>query len=769
MSKTLRLRGTLACGLLLFGGASCSDGKSTVLSLVTPVSDPEAEIGDFVWQDKNANGVQDPGEPGIADVRVVLLDGDEEFLEERTTGAGGVYCFEELQAGTYFVRVDPESDALKGLLPTSCDAGIDDAIDSDCSPAQVDLDTNESEKTVDFGFTGCGGSIGDFVWYDSNADGLQQPEEGGLEGVRVTLRDGSGGFLDETLTVSGGWYEFTGLCSGAYLVEVQDPEGFRPSPCGVGTDDSVDNDCSPALVVLGDDFTRDPTVDFGFRSDCPPGAVIGDLVWDDVNGDGIRDPGEPGIEGVRVRLEDELGLEIAVFTTLPEGHYLFAGLCAGRYVVLVETPEGFVPSPCNVGSDDTVDNDCSPVSVTLENHDTIDLTVDFGFTSSPCTGTGTIGDFVWNDLNRNGIQDEDDGGGSDDGDDDDGGDDDDDGGDGSSEGEPEPGLEGVTVHLSREIGGDFVQVATVTTDAYGLYTFMHLCAGRYRVDVETPEGFVPSLCDVGSDDAIDNDCSGAVVVLPTDDAQDDSVDFGFIGSPPAEGVIGDLVWFDANCDGIQDEGEEGLEGVTVVLLDDLGDPVDPPAVTDRDGRYLFQGLFAGRYTVVVDPDTLPPGFVPSLCNVEDDALDDVDNDCSPAVVVLSRHDGVDLSVDFGYIFHGGPEGDEGCPPGYWKRVEHFDSWPPGFDPNTPFATVFEDAFPGASLLEVLDARGGGLNALGRQTVAALLNAASDEVQSELATSEVLQLFDDLFPATLPEYNALKDFFEQSNACGCPLD
>jgi hypothetical protein len=115
-----------------------------------------------------------------------------------------------------------------------------------------------------------------------------------------------------------------------------------------------------------------------------------------------------------------------------------------------------------------------------------------------------------------------------------------------------------------------------------------------------------------------------------------------------------------------------------------------------------------------------------------------------------------------------PGGGEGCTPGYWKQPHHFDDWTPPFTPGMLFADVFEDAFPGMTLLEVLQQGGGGLNALGRHTVAALLNAASANVDYDLAVGEVIGLFNDAFPGSKPEYNILKNTFEELNELGCPL-
>ena len=55
------------------------------------------------------------------------------------------------------------------------------------------------------------------------------------------------------------------------------------------------------------------------------------------------------------------------------------------------TPEDIVPAPCNVGADDTMDNDCSPVDVTLDSEgidSDVDLTVDFGYITYNCAPAG---------------------------------------------------------------------------------------------------------------------------------------------------------------------------------------------------------------------------------------------------------------------------------------------------------------------------------------------------------------------------------------------
>ncbi len=117
-----------------------------------------------------------------------------------------------------------------------------------------------------------------------------------------------------------------------------------------------------------------------------------------------------------------------------------------------------------------------------------------------------------------------------------------------------------------------------------------------------------------------------------------------------------------------------------------------------------------------------------------------------------------------------PAGGEGCTPGYWKQEQHFDSWTAPYAPATLFSAVFEDAFPGLTLLQVLSLQGGGLNALGRHTVAALLNGASGGVSYDLAAAQVIAEFNALYPsADKDSYEALKNTFATFNEQGCPLN
>jgi cysteine-rich repeat protein len=115
-----------------------------------------------------------------------------------------------------------------------------------------------------------------------------------------------------------------------------------------------------------------------------------------------------------------------------------------------------------------------------------------------------------------------------------------------------------------------------------------------------------------------------------------------------------------------------------------------------------------------------------------------------------------------------PDDGEGCTPGYWKQAQHFGSWT-GYSPNTPFSSVFENAFPGKTLHTVLGTGGGQLDALGRHVVAALLNTASGDVNYGQTTQDIIDAFNAVYPGTDAEYEALKNSLAADNERGCPLN
>jgi hypothetical protein len=121
--------------------------------------------------------------------------------------------------------------------------------------------------------------------------------------------------------------------------------------------------------------------------------------------------------------------------------------------------------------------------------------------------------------------------------------------------------------------------------------------------------------------------------------------------------IGDLVWEDRNLNGIQDEGEPPIAGFEVTLdgTDTDGNPVGPlTTVTDAEGRYRFEGLQSGDYTVTFQPSSLAAN---QHFTLQDQGANDlVDSDGDPVTGIAQVRLGANvanLSVDQG-VFTAAP-------------------------------------------------------------------------------------------------------------------
>ncbi len=593
----------------------------------------EGEIGDRIWLDYretfdnfNCDGIQQNGEPGIEGVTVILRDATGAEIRRTTTSADGMYKFTGLCDGCYTVEV-LDTDLLNaGYSRSPVEVGTDRTVDSNPNP-QHDVCLNSTlgriDYTIDFGYCPppeeevC--EIGDRVWLDGNINGIQDNGESGFQGVMVKLFNCDDVEIATTYTDVNGYYLFTSVVEGEYYVRFYLPNGYVFTAKDQGLDDLKDSDADP-LTGKTDCFSIIPPYcdsnphrwDAGIYPHEPPctgDGKIGDTVWfdhregfDDTNCDGLQHPDEPGIEGVRVILKDDGGAVIAETITDADGKYLFEDLCTDDkcYIVFIDAstlPPGYVPTPANMGSDDTIDSDGSGVQVCLTDTHKEDLTVDFGYCPTDCTGCeySCIGDYVWNDLDEDGIQDSN-----------------------------EPGVAGVTVELYSEGG---IKAGTTVTNSAGNYIFTDVIPGKYFVKFILPTGYTFTLKDQGSDNEIDSDAGSdgkTALTLLHPGVCDLSWDAGLIPAPSSPSCIGDRVWFDSNHNGIQDLGESGIAGVEVQLKSLSSGTIIATISTDSFGHYKFHPLPAGQYEVIF---VLPTGYLFTLQNQGSD--NELDSDANP--------------------------------------------------------------------------------------------------------------------------------------------
>ena len=141
---------------------------------------------------------------------------------------------------------------------------------------------------------------------------------------------------------------------------------FDPAGAAIGTEFRIDTSTSTltsAPAVSGDRYgnfvvawQRPDTIDAQRFAT----TGVGDLIFSDLDEDGIQDPGEPGVLGVPVHLFDGLGGLVRSTASLPGGGYSFSAVPPGDHYVQFELPADWDFSPADVGGDDAVDSDAEP-------------------------------------------------------------------------------------------------------------------------------------------------------------------------------------------------------------------------------------------------------------------------------------------------------------------------------------------------------------------------------------------------------------------------
>jgi uncharacterized repeat protein (TIGR01451 family) len=460
---------------------------------------------------------------------------------------------------------------INGTPKTDKDSTPDTTKDNDGTPIDDAIDNPNDEDDHDIAeiTVSALASLGDYVWIDSNNNGIQDTNEVGVPNVVVKLYKADGTLVGTTTTDTNGKYNFINLPAGDYYVQFDLatlPAGFKPVAKDTGSDDAKDSDANPtdgktATISLSageNDITWDMGV-IGLAS-------LGDFVWQDTDGDGVQDAGEPGVPNVTVKLYKADGTLVGTTQTDSTGKYTFTNLVPGDYYVQFDVatlPAGFRPTGQDRGGDDAKDSDANPTdgktaTISLSAGEN-DITWDMGIARP-----ASLGDYVWVDEDNDGIQDSN-----------------------------EKGQAGVVVKLFDSTGK---LIATTTTDSTGKYLFDNLIPGSYYVEFVSPAEYGFGKQNQGTDDAKDSDIDritgrSQTVTLVSGD-NNTTVDAGLVKLAS----VGDYVWYDTDVDGVQDANEPPIKGVTVILLDKDGREVDR-TTTDSTGKYLFDNLIPGDYVV----------------------------------------------------------------------------------------------------------------------------------------------------------------------------
>jgi hypothetical protein len=642
-----------------------------------------AKLGDYVWDDVNANGIQDDGSTGIDGATVNLwrdlngngsFDGGLELLATTTTGddphtAGiqtGYYEFKGLTPGLEYQVEFVRPLHLNAISPTT--QGSDIQLDSNgvqqpsgqIYSAKIYLSPGEFNQSIDQGFyykspPSEGGdpwaSLGDYVWIDSNTNGLQDSGEVGLAGVTVVLTGGGAdgkinGIGDTTIsTVTGtnGYYAFADLAPGVeYQVQFIKPTGsvFTTPDVGGNSSDGIDSDANPAdgktgIVTLAPN-EHNPTIDAGIYSAAIDieKYVKGRWETEAGGGEGLT-PGfwkthsefgpaplagwpESGysptdsyeaIFGVDVSgtptLLDALGTNGGGVNALLRHSSAALLNAANPYVDYAYTVAEIIAlTQAAIESGNATLIESTKDQFAVQNELGADL-------STP--ETGSIYETAWYDADLPGS------------------------------GPVIPvGGEAIFKYVVTNEGDVAIDNVSVTDSRLATVTYV---SGDLDNDnkLDTNETWIYTASETvqgGTDVVNTGTVTGTGGSIPVSDEDD-----AHYSTPGLAQSLGDRVWLDTDANGIQDAGEQGIAGVTVLLKDTVG-AVLQTTTTDANGNYLFD-VAVGSYQVTFET---PSGYVVSPSDKgSDDNLDsDIINPATRTTGTIAIAAGEqNLSVDAG--------------------------------------------------------------------------------------------------------------------------
>ena len=564
----------------------------------------DGTIGDTLFWDVDNNGGSEPSgaDKPLAGVTVKLTYTTPAGVEKTlttVTDENGKYSFKDLAPGDYVVTVDKASlatacpectaqtHAPSGNLTASEGQELSLTSKVTLSPGAM---TNNDQ---DWAFTGVANTaivkaiaeptevpVGGFTPGTSVTYTLTLTNEGPSPATGVIAQDKLPSGVTFVSAQGDGTYD---AASGKWdlSAEVIEKGATRTLRITVTIDAAAAGSVvTNTATIEAQDQIGDKTTDNTSSADLRAGYMIAGKLYNDADASFSSSDSEAPYAGVTVALLKKDGTPVLDKDGNPmtalidaEGKYSFVGLPLGEYTVSVVDPTsgplaGTKPTEAYTGRYKTT----ADVTIAEATGSVID--VNFGFVKP-----ASVGDKVWMDVNRDGLQDAD-----------------------------EPAMPGVTVTLTRADGSAVTDasgnpVAAVTTDANGQYKFENLLPGDYKVSFQAPAGYEATTSGAGDDRGTDSNGTESAVSLAQ--GQDDmTVDYGLVGT----GVIGDQLFVDVNQNGGSgpDAGDKVLPNVKVTLTwtGPGGITRTFETVTDADGKYRFENLLPGEYKVSVDPETL---------------------------------------------------------------------------------------------------------------------------------------------------------------------
>jgi len=504
------------------------------------------EVFGHLYLDENNNGMQDAGEPDLANVDVIITDSNG-AVQTVTTDANGDYSA-PVPAGTTTVDVDEtDADYPTGATQTEGD-----------DPTEVEVVAGTPADAGDDGYYTPTEVFG-HLYLDENNNGMQDAGEPDLANVDVIITDSNGAVQTVTTDANGDYSAPVPVGTTTVDVDETDVDYPAGSTQTEGDDPTVVEALAGMPIDAGDDGFYTPT------------EVFGHLYLDN-NNNGTQDAGEPDLADVDVIVTDSNGA-VQTVTTDADGNWS-APVPAGVTTADVDETDADYPT----GSTQTEGDD--PTVVLADPDMPTDAGIDGYYLPTVIFG------HLYLDENNNGTQDA-----------------------------GEANLANVDVIVTQSDGSTI----TATTDSNGDWSTTVL-PGLTAADIDNNDPDYPA----GSTQTEGNDPTVLNVMVG------DNLDFGNDGFYIPTFLEGH-VYFDSNNNGMQDAGEPNLANVDVVISQSDGSTVT--ATTDNNGDWITPVL-AGLTAADVDETsagfpvgaTQSEGSDPTLTVVQAGTTGDAGND-----------------------------------------------------------------------------------------------------------------------------------------------
>ena len=526
-----------------------------------PVETGSGSVRVFAFYDRNSNGLVNEEETAVENVIVCLLTENGDAITSLTTDKEGVALFANLPDGKY---------RIKAILPRGWAFNKKGSGEDYASlfKGSVEGEAISDPFSVSAGSTAKTGislsrclHVSGACWFDADGDGLFDDGEQVMPGIKIELNGVKNGLHYETLSGEDGTWYIDRVAPAAYNMTAHAPDGMMFTRAsqkngrrnvlakeGTGT--------GTRRVDLNDKESKDSQY-IGFTW---AGQIKG-ICFLDANYNGLYDEGEAPMKGVKVTaIKQSKDSEIAVTYSGEDGTYVLTGLRGNTYKMRAVLPQD--------GSDFT-----RTVSDPLGNHFAArpgrreNFWKDFILADAqqremnvgviyPATMTGKV--YLDNDFS------------------------------GTLNGK-EKIVSGYLVKL-LDLNGN--TVATDKTSVKGKYELVDVPPGDYTLSVTALKDY--AFTKYGDGNVILNRTNGEgyseTIHLDLGENRD-GMDIGMI----QPGVISGSVFADRNDNGIRDNGENGLTGVTVRLMGDEGEAFR--AEIGEDGNYLFDAVMPGTYTL----------------------------------------------------------------------------------------------------------------------------------------------------------------------------